>query len=172
MRFIVMTHNEHELSRLPRFAAENGFDMYSIRGLSIIASATADQTHSALIPARSPFRSYDYEQGGRVRKEDYICMQPSWYPSLFADGTVVGCEQDFTASAKIGRIDDQIPFRKGWYGRRATRLRDEIRRDLDTHSFCRHCPARDRRGTDTSLHANFLNPSICNPIVVRKGQND
>ena len=104
MRFMVMEHNEHELPGIEIFARENGFDMYTLRTLSIIDSEETHATHDALKPKLQDFQAYEYDQGERIRRSDYVCMQPFWFPSLFADGQLVGCEQDFNASKASGVV--------------------------------------------------------------------
>ena len=56
MRSIVMKHNQHELPQLQDFAEKNGFDLLTIRTLSIIDSKNPDAVHSGFVPDISEFR--------------------------------------------------------------------------------------------------------------------
>ncbi len=163
MRFIVMKHNEHEAADAPSFAAAHGFDMLTLRRLSIVASEDAIMAHSQLAagddrPGAQP--------NGRGADSEYICMQPFWFPSLFADGTVVACEQDFNASAPLGVVDGGVSFRDVWFGAGAARLRKVIRDEAGNLSFCRNCPACGRENSDTSFDAVMLRPGAANLVVL------
>ena len=102
MRFIVMKHNQHEVPDLIDFARSSQFDMLTIRTLSIIDCQSTDRTHRDLIPDTEEFQPYEYMQGERLERGDYICQEPFWFPTVFADGTLVACEQDVQRPALHG----------------------------------------------------------------------
>jgi MoaA/NifB/PqqE/SkfB family radical SAM enzyme len=166
MRFMVMKHNEHEVPGVASFAAEHGFDMLTLRTLTIIDSDAAVQVHTEMVPKAPDYRAFQYDQGERIRKSDYVCMQPFWFPTLFTDGNLVSCEQDFNASQASGKIGDSLSFTDLWNNDVAARVRKTVRDAPENFSFCRNCPAWDRSTTDTSLNANFFNPTISNPLTV------
>lgn len=172
MRFMVMEHNEHEVPGVEVFARENGFDMFTLRTLSIIDSEETHAAHDALKPKSQDFRAYEYDQGERIRKSDYVCMQPFWFPSLFADGRLVGCEQDFNASKASGVVGVDGSFTDLWESEAAARMRKTVRDSPMYNSFCRNCPAWDRDLTDTSVSATFLNPELSVPLRVGGNDND
>ena len=93
MRFIVMKHNENEVENLDNFARENGFDMLSLRSLSIIDSNSAEKIHGGYVPEQTAWRAYKYKGGAREHTDSYICQQPFLFPAMFADGTLVACDQ-------------------------------------------------------------------------------
>jgi MoaA/NifB/PqqE/SkfB family radical SAM enzyme len=166
MRFIVMRHNQHELPEVEAFAAGHGFDLLTIRTLVSIDSETGRKIHPELAPDLPEFSAYQYEQGALVRKEDYICMQPFWFPSLFADGTLVACEQDFNARRPLGVLGEGIKFSDLWFSGAAAKVRKQIRDASHTLSFCCHCPARDRATTDISVRATWLRGGIKRLVVI------
>ncbi len=157
MRFIVMNHNQHQLGEVTEFARDHGFEFVSIRTLSIIDDEGGNRSHQELIPTMSEFQAYGNK--GKPRN-GYICQEPFWFPSLFADGTLVPCEQDYNASKALGKIDRSTGFRKLWYGEAATRIRKQIRDQWQEISFCRNCPYRDRETSDCSVQAHVLSPGI------------
>ncbi len=159
MRFIVMRHNQHELPDLDDFAREAGFDLLTVRTLSIIDTESHD-LHTSMVPDLEGVRPYDYEDGARVVRDDYVCQEPFWFPSVFADGTVVACEQDFNATLALGSLADGVGFRELWTSDRAAEVRRVIRDRPETLSFCTNCPYRDREGTDCSIEARVLSPAI------------
>jgi radical SAM protein with 4Fe4S-binding SPASM domain len=168
MRFMVMKHNEHEVPAAASFAADHGFDMLTLRTLSIIDSDTAVETHSKMIPKSQDFRAYQYSQNERIRKSDYVCMQPFWFPSLFTDGRLVACEQDFNATQASGKISEDLSFTDLWHSDAAISARKIVRDTPEKNSHCRNCPAWDRSMTDTSLSATFFDHKIANPLTVGK----
>jgi len=170
MRFIAMKHNEHELPQLEAFAASHGFDMASVRSLVIYDSESGLQAHLSLLPGTRSLRGYEYQGRRRIRRSDHVCMQPFWFPSVFADGTLVACEQDFNAGQPLGVLGDGVSFADLWYGPKAAEVRRLVRDEADSLSFCRNCPNQDRPVTDTSLRAVFLNPGLSNPLVVEGGR--
>jgi MoaA/NifB/PqqE/SkfB family radical SAM enzyme len=168
MRFMVMKHNEHELVDSERFAFDQGFDMLTLRALSIVDSERAVRVHTQLVPDTPQVSAYKYEQGVRIHRSDFICMQPFWFPSLLADGTVVFCEQDFNGTDALGQAGRDVTFQDLWRGKRAAAMRKTIRRHPESRSYCRNCPAWDRALTDTSVSGSFLRPEILNPLIVGK----
>ena len=160
MRFIVMRHNQHQINDLIGFAREHQFDLLTVRTLSIIDTDAPDTVHRGMIPDEAAYCAYAYDQQSRVIKGDFYCLEPFWFPTVFADGTVVPCEQDYNAQRPFGIVGAGHGFRGIWFGRQAREIRREIRERGETISFCRNCPYRDRSTTDVSIKAHFLNDSI------------
>jgi radical SAM protein with 4Fe4S-binding SPASM domain len=151
MRYMVMKHNEHEVPRLENFARENGFDLLTLRSLSIIDSSR--NTHQAFLPETKELRAYDYEGRNLIRRGDFICQQPFWFPTVFADGTVVACEQDYNAQQSFGKLSADHSFADLWFGPRSKTIRRIIRDTPESLSFCRNCPYADRWATACSIRA-------------------
>ena len=160
MRFIVMKHNQHEVPGLVDFAKTNHFDMLTVRTLSTICIESTHRTHLDLMPNQGDFRPYDFIDGRRLERKDFICLQPFWFPAVFADGSLVACEHDYNAKSSLGVIDKEVSFKDLWYGEHAVNVRKDIRDQPESMSFCRNCPARDRDSTDASIKAFFFNDGI------------
>ena len=160
MRFIVMKHNQHEVPELVDFAKNSHFDMLTVRTLSIICCESANRIHLELMPNQGDFRPYDYMDGKRLARKDFICQQPFWFPAVFADGTLVACEHDYNAENSLGVINGEVSFKDLWYGEHAVSVRKDIRDRPESMSFCRNCPGRDRDTTDASIKAYFFNDDI------------
>lgn len=141
-RFIAMKHNEHELPQLPKFAAENQFDILTIRTLAIIDAP--DDTHLGLIPSDESYRAYGYENNNRISRTGFICEKAFTYATAFVDGTVVACDQDYNAQQPYGILADGTSFADIWWSRQAAEIRRTIRDNPKNFSFCRNCPFRDR----------------------------
>ena len=76
------------------------------------------------------------------------CNFPWRQPTIFWDGTVVGCEFDYNLEAPFGKLGER-PFMELWNSPRAVSLRRKIRRGPRRPGFCDLCPYtyRGRRGT-------------------------
>lgn len=160
MRFIAMKHNQHEIPNIVDFARENRFDQLTVRTLSIIDDHSIDQYHKAMVPDQAEFQAYAYRNGKRVKRNDFICLEPFWFPTVFADGTLVTCEQDFNAQQSLGVLSEKVSFKDLWFTKKAARIRKKMRGNSNSMSFCRNCPYRDREDTDCSVQIHFLNHNI------------
>ena len=156
MRFIVMKHNQHELPEVERFARAHGFEVLSLRTLSIIDVPEPDQMVRGLLPDAVELRAYAYDAEQRKRHGDFVCQEPFWFPTLFADGTLVACDQDHNAQRPLGRVDPQTSFRSVWRSQQAARVRGQIRDRPHSLSFCRNCPYADRADSDCSVELRVL----------------
>ncbi len=148
-RYIVMKHNEHELPQLPEFATENRFDMLTIRTLSVIDAP--DDIHDTLIPNDERFRAYGYRNHKRVRRTDFICEKAFIFPAVFADGTVVACDQDCNAQQRYGSLADGTSFAEIWWSKQADKIRKTIRDNPESISSCKNCPFKDRPVSTCSI---------------------
>jgi radical SAM protein with 4Fe4S-binding SPASM domain len=158
MRYIVMAHNEQELERVAKFARENGFDFLSIRSLLVIDAP--EQAHRTLIPESPGWRAYRYHGEERIAWDEFVCQTPFWFPAVFADGTVVGCEQDYNAQEPMGTLSGSMTFSSIWHGPRAAEVRQKIRDAAQSLSFCRSCPYAGLSSSHCTIQALPLNPSI------------
>ena len=148
-RYIVMKHNEHELPQLTEFAAENQFDMLTVRTLSIIDAP--DDIHHDLEPNDEKFRAYGYKNNNRISRTDFICEKAFIFPAVFADGTVVACDQDYNAQQPYGSLADGSSFADIWWSKWAAEVRRTIRDKPDSFSFCKNCPFKDRPVSTCSI---------------------
>jgi MoaA/NifB/PqqE/SkfB family radical SAM enzyme len=169
MRYLAMSHNRHEREDVEGFAARHGFDMLSIRSLVIIPADTDHGVHREFVPEEEDLRAYGYRDGERLSRRDHVCMQPFWFPTLLADGTLVACDQDFNAARPLGRLGEGTSLSDIWRGAGAAAVRREIRDRPRLQSFCRNCPFCDRPATDTSLWAGSLTADGAGPLVVEGG---
>jgi len=155
-RFMAMRQNEHELPALREFATAAGFDMVSLRSLSIIDSA--DEAHRDMVPVDELLRAYRYEQGRRVQRHDFVCQHAFSFPTVLADGTVVACEQDFNGQQAYGVLKKGGTFRDIWLGARASEVRRTVRDHPGEYSFCRNCPYADRPISSCSFASYAVRP--------------
>jgi MoaA/NifB/PqqE/SkfB family radical SAM enzyme len=148
LRYTVMEHNARDVARVADFAREAGFDGLTMRSLVIAASDAAIRHHAELAPATPAPTS-----GPRMTTPaaGFHCLQPFWFPSVFADGTVVACEQDFNAEAPLGRVTAGTGFRDIWYSPEAAqRRREAASPGHQAMACCARCPLASSRTTDLS----------------------
>jgi radical SAM protein with 4Fe4S-binding SPASM domain len=102
-------------------------------------------------------RRFQYEGAERVHRPPVKCPYPFRQPTVFWDGTVVGCEFDYGLEAAWGKIGEQ-PFKEIWNGPRAIQLRRAIRAGRRRPDFCRLCPYQDRGQDSTVIGCEELRP--------------
>jgi MoaA/NifB/PqqE/SkfB family radical SAM enzyme len=158
-RFMVMEHNEHELPGLRDFAVAAGFDMVSIRSLSIIDSD--EHAHRSFVPKATEWKAYAYAGEQRVRRSDFVCQHAWTFPTMLADGTLVACDQDFNGSQPYGVFGNDVSFRSLWFGETAARIRKRIRDTPQDFTFCRNCPYADRPISTCSIGGYSLRSPTC-----------
>ena len=163
MRYIVMKHNQHELPQLESFAAEHSFDLLTVRGLAIIDAPNSPHKH--LAPDLEQYQAYQYDQGQRVKRRDYVCTHAFCFPGVFCDGRVTPCDQDFNASQAYGRIGNGVSFADLWFGARAAATRKIIRDKRETFSFCANCPFADQFGNTCSFKLLWPNKDQAAPTT-------
>jgi radical SAM protein with 4Fe4S-binding SPASM domain len=142
LRYIVMKHNEHELPELENFARKNHFDILTVRTLSVIDAP--DDQHIIMKPNDERFMAYEYSEGKRVHRNDFSCQGAFIYPAVYADGTVCACDQDYNARQQYGKLTKNNSFADIWWSKQAAEIRKTIRKNLESFSFCRNCPYKDR----------------------------
>lgn len=150
MRYLAMKHNQHELKNVESFARDHGFDMLSIRGLSILDS-NDEVAYQKLMPDLDTFQAYDYDADQRVKRDDFICQMAFCFPVVLADGSVVACDEDYNAEHSYGRFDDAVSFADIWFGPQATVVRRTIRDSYRSFAFCQRCPYMDREANTCSI---------------------
>jgi radical SAM protein with 4Fe4S-binding SPASM domain len=158
MRYIAMKHNQHEAPQLKAFAQDNGFDMLTIRSLSIIDDDENQGRHHELVPDAPQFQPYQYEEGRRVHRNDYLCQLAFTFPTMLVDGTLVACDQDFNGKYAYGRLDAGTTVADLWHGPRAMEMRKVIRTSREQYSFCRNCPYADRPRNTCSMEVAMFRP--------------
>ena len=156
-RFLAMRQNEHEIPALRKFAAEAGFDMVSLRSLSVIDSAA--DAHRRLVPVDEALRAYRYDGSRRVQRADFVCCQRAFsFPTVLTDGRVVSCERDFNGQRPYGVVGRDGSFGAIWRSAQAAAVRRVIRDSPAQYSFCRNCPFADRPISSCSFESYAVRP--------------
>jgi MoaA/NifB/PqqE/SkfB family radical SAM enzyme len=127
-----------ELGGLETLARDSGANMFSCKTLGcMVGQAEFTQFE----PQAPEFRRFP-SPGATRASHRFRCPFPYRQPTVFWDGTVVGCEFDYDLEEPWGRIGDQ-PFGEIWNGAPAQALRNRLRHGRQ-EGFCRLCPYRHR----------------------------
>lgn len=166
LRYIVMSHNEHEVAHVEEFARRHGFELLSLRSISIFDTEQADAVQGGFVPLDELMRPYEYKQGERQKRSGFVCTMPFWFPTLLAGGEVVSCEQDHSARVRYGEVTGERGFRAVWFSREAAEVRRMVRDEHEKLRFCVNCPYADRKTSDCSLETRVL---VAGPGLVAGG---
>jgi MoaA/NifB/PqqE/SkfB family radical SAM enzyme len=169
MRYIIMKQNEHELHKVKDFAEENGFDLLTLRTLSCIDAP--EQDYISRMPDSNEFKAYNYHNDKRIRRRDFVCTEPFWFPSMLADGTIVACCHDYNAEYPFGMLSKNNSFFGIWGSKKASGVRGMIRDSKSEVNYCRCCPFVDRQTEDASIQAFILNEEALRSVPPQFVQN-
>ena len=86
---------------------------------------------------------------GRDLRNNY-CHRPYANLTIFSNGDVVACENDYNASMVLGNIDEQS-VRNILASPRARSFFARFLKDLDLQDFCRECENRYIKGETANI---------------------
>ncbi len=157
LRVVVTKYNEADIGNLEHLARKLGFNMFSYKSLGCL---TWKQDFA------------DYEAGeGLSRRSTSVaggslvqCNFPWRQPTIFWDGTLVGCEFDYDLEVPLGKVGER-PFMEMWNDPRAVAMRRCIRRGPKRPGFCDLCPYVYRGPRGTVLVCKELRPARARQTV-------
>jgi len=142
VRMVVTNENEHQIGDVRGLAADLGADMFSIKTVGRLTG-------------ECDFGRFDHASDQYRREPDpsappVHCPFPFRQPTVFHDGTVVGCEFDSSPDMPLGNVatDDAESI---WNGAAAIALRKKILHPVGRPAFCGLCPYRGVPGSTTVL---------------------
>jgi len=143
LRFIVMKHNEHQVPQVKDFAESLGVDIVTFR--SAVVHRGEIDVEKDIAPDSVEYRQYNYEgspsKKNRVTKKNSYCHRPYANLTVFSNGEVVHCENDFNATMQFGNLKDSDLHKIISSSEDGSFLR-MFRRNLDLIPFCRDCEMR------------------------------
>ncbi|MGD2146590.1 MAG: radical SAM protein [Anaerolineae bacterium] len=151
LRFIVMSHNEDEIPRLPEFAQRLGVDALTLRTLNTYDDAgycTTQANGGVLLPTNPDYQPFrlDPQSRLRVRRRTNLCKALWNNPAIHADGKVCPCTYDPHGRSVLGDLT-QASFRDIWWGQAYQELRQAFRADYQKLALCRDCPCAFEGGS-------------------------
>jgi radical SAM protein with 4Fe4S-binding SPASM domain len=141
-RFIVMKHNEHEVSQLKEFARSLGVDVLTLKTFnpSFRGQQKPDEGGRSFLPGENRYRRFsyfdDYDNPVRVKRNSCKCLWNA--PTIHWNGSVCSCFTDIDEKWPLGDLTSQH-FKAIWSGEKYRGLRRRFRNDWERLSMCRDC---------------------------------
>ncbi len=154
LRVVVSRQNEGELADMRRFARKAGVDIFSTKTLGCLAESDA---YGQLETTERSLWRYAPGREQRRRAAPVRCPYPFRQPTVFWDGTVVGCEFDYNLETPWGRLAESS-FRRIWNGAPARQQRRAMLCGEQRPAFCELCPYLGRGSDGSALEVARLRP--------------
>ena len=152
LRSLAVQDNMEDFPNIERLARELGVDIFSYKSVATLTAAGKFEDYE---PSEKHMRRYEYEGTVKRKLPPIQCSYPFRQPTVFWDGTIVGCEFDNDLEIPLGKVGVQS-FLEIWNGSAAVRLRSLIRRGPTRPDFCTICPFQDRIQDSCVLSVKFL----------------
>jgi MoaA/NifB/PqqE/SkfB family radical SAM enzyme len=154
LRVVLTRRNQDDLPNLEKLARDIGVNMFSCKSLGALIE---NKSFRDFEPELARMRRFEYHDSIRKRRPPVKCPYPFRQPTVFWDGTLVGCEYDYDLLMPWGRLDHQS-FDSAWNHIRAQTMRRSIREGPGRPKFCDACPYRDRVQDACVLACKELRP--------------
>ncbi len=152
LRAVLTQDVSAEIPALEALAQRLGADVFSCKTLGCMVGQAQFRQYE---PGSAEFRRFPRPEDSPARGR-FRCPFPFRQPTVFWDGTVVGCEFDYELEQPWGRAGEQ-PFAEIWNGPPARELRRRLRKG-EVSGFCTRCPYRNRLQTGSVVMRRELGP--------------
>ncbi len=157
-RFIVMKHNIHQTDDVKDFAKRLGADRIAFRTAVVQRSELnlKDTLAPHLIESQELIgEGLPLGKGFGRRKSEY-CHRPYANLTVFSNGDVVSCENDFNATVPFGNVAKQS-LREIMSSEQSKGFLKTFRQNLDRFWFCRECELREMEQKTPDFKTCVLN---------------
>jgi radical SAM protein with 4Fe4S-binding SPASM domain len=162
-RFIVMKHNEHQVDQVEEFAKQLGADFVSFRSAVVQRSEVNFKEH--LTPGLAEFQKLVHEGSPpderSAKRKNIYCHRPYANLTIFSNGDVVSCENDFNATLPFGNVSRQS-IQQILSSRQSRDFFNRFSKNLDHFSFCRACELRNLEDGTHNVQTYQLNRKLYN----------
>lgn len=137
LQFIVMRHNEHQISEMQALAKDLGVDKFLTKTVQVENAEEAREW----LPKADSLRRYgvDDDKLEPKRLVRMPCHRP-WTSSLVNwDGSVVPCCFDKNGAHKFGTVTEANSFAKTWESDEYDTFRSKMLRNRDALDICSNC---------------------------------
>lgn len=148
VRFMVMKHNEHQAGRVVDFAMRLGVDAVTFRSAALGLSRV--DLREEFTPSAAEFRKQ------RSDLPDGRCGRPYANLTIFSNGDVVACENDYNSDAPLGNVSRQT-IREILSGPVARKFLGTFRSAPGSFTFCESCETRLLTGRTANIRTFVLN---------------
>lgn len=155
LRYIVMKHNEAELSRLPEFSRSLPIDILTVRKFHAVPyDKEGWQAAKSMVPEQGKYQlprlSRSSGEPERVAKNP--CKNLWNCPTVHWDGKICRCFMDYSEKFVLGDLKKQS-FKAIWYGPEYHRVRRRFRNKWQDLELCNVCSS-GFAGGDVGREAN------------------
>ena len=135
LQFLVMKHNQHELSKIKELSRELGVDRLLIKTIEV----TTLEEAKAWLPDDKAYRRYHVSEKNFTVKQGKGACPRLWLNTLVDwDGALVPCCFDKNADYKMGNVWDH-DFETLWRNDVYTAFRKQMLDDRNSIDMCRNC---------------------------------
>jgi radical SAM protein with 4Fe4S-binding SPASM domain len=162
LRFIVMKHNEHQLDQVEKFAKDLGVDALTFRS-AVVRRSNVDFEES-LTPLSAEYKRFNPKRattvGSGTKSLNSYCHRPYANLTVFSNGDVVTCENDFNATLPLGNVAEQSIWNI-LTSYKAKEFYKAFSKDLDQFVFCKECENRYMQGHSANVRTFTLSRELC-----------
>lgn len=137
LQFLVMKHNEHQISEIKKLAKKCGVNKLSLKTAQIIDY----EKGSEFIPSQKKYARYQQNRKGIFIRKKKICNR-CWRAFSGAvitiNGDILPCSYDKNGEHIFGNIKEQS-LEDIWHNKKATSFRQQILRDRKVIEICGNC---------------------------------
>ena len=140
LQFMIMKHNEHEISLIQSIAGESGVDKLTFKTVNIkYGPGAVKEKIENFLPQNDTFSRYLHRSARRKVYLKNKCYR-LWFSTVINwDGEVVPCCYDAAGSFSFGNIEE-AGFKPIWNNLNYRRFREAVLRDKEKIELCKDCP--------------------------------
>ncbi len=140
--FIIMKHNEDEISKVKRMVKDFGVDEFMKKTCFIYDGPNFQEKANRFLPVKYPFSRYYKDREGKFHLKGQIlnkCNIVNASMAINSNGDVVPCCYDSYSKHIMGNVfKDSI--KSIWRGKKYQEFRKQIKKDRSKIDICRTCP--------------------------------
>jgi len=138
LQFMVMEHNEHEISIIQDIATQLGVDKCTLKTVN---TDIGDLDYEKYLPQNGTFSRY--RKGTNVLRDFPNDCFRIWLSAVINwDGMAVPCCLDPNGDYSMGNFLENEDFFKLWNGDLYRRFRESILKDKQSIPMCKNCPGK------------------------------
>lgn len=139
-QFIVMSHNEYQVSEFLSLCRQMGIDVASIKTYNAKMDLSQNKQYDLLEPINPSMTRFRGKLDTKeVMRKLSICSWPRNVLAVNADGTVVPCGYDYNNWNPIGSFLDNVR-EENWHTNERYDFVERLERNPKSIALCRNCP--------------------------------
>lgn len=154
MRMVVMAHNEHQTEDFVALGKSMDVDIVSFKSMCDYRKDDVNE----IFPQNEKYLRYTLDALKRpvAATDSYYCYRPWRRLEIFADGAVTPCEFDLNREYLLGSLEDDQSLTAMWNSKAMSGFRRQFIKDIDSISFCNHCPYKGQVVWDPTVEYHWL----------------